>query len=97
MLPLHSGHSEYESALIVALAVILVAGAFALTREGWSRVGGLLGVATLAGGARVAIEATGMTGIAHLLGHGIEVGIVALVALAGYYAIDVRARTSADA
>jgi len=89
MLPLHSGHPAGESAFILALAVVVVAVAFALTREGWARVGGLVGSATLAGTAAIIAKAFDITvhGPLHVLGHGLEIGALALLALAGFYAL----------
>lgn len=98
MFPLHPGHPGHESALIAALAVVVVAAAFALTREGWSRAGALLGVGLMAIVLRGAVELLGIHvhGALHLLGHGLELSAVALLALAGYYAL-FDARTSPTA
>lgn len=89
MFPLHAGHSHVESALVVALCIVLVGAAFALTREGWSRVGALVGVAAVAGGSRLGVAVVGIHGreTLHLLGHGLELSALALVLLAGYYAL----------
>lgn len=89
MLPLHPGHPGHESALILALAIVVVATVFALTRRGWSRVGALLGTVVLAGGLRLGIEAFGIHAHSalHLAGHGLEVSAIALLVLAGYYAV----------
>jgi hypothetical protein len=93
MLPLHSGHTRVESVIVVALAAVVVGAAFALTREGRTRVGALVGVGTLATASRLAVAAVGVRGrTLHLFGHGLELSAVAVVALAGYYALfDVRA------
>ncbi|MFW5964817.1 MAG: hypothetical protein ACOCQM_08105 [Natronomonas sp.] len=99
MLPLHSGHPAGESAFILALAVVFVAAAFALTREGWTRVGGLVGSAALAGTAAITAEAFEITvhGSLHVLGHGLEIGALALLGLAGFYALfDADASTTFD-
>lgn len=95
MIPMHAGHPGHESALIVALALVVVATAFALTREGWSRVGALGGVAVAAGGARATLAVVGVHGtVTHLVGHGLELSAVVVVVLAGYYAL-FDARTAA--
>jgi hypothetical protein len=93
MLPLHSGHSGVESAIVVALAAVVVGAAYALTREGRSRVGALVGVGAVAAASRLAVAAVGGHGATlHLFGHGLELSAVAVVALASYYALfDVRA------
>jgi hypothetical protein len=98
MIPLHAGHPGHESTLIVAFALVVVAAAFALTREGWSRVGSLVGVAVAAGGVRLGHEVVGGHGtVTHLVGHGIELSAVVVVALAGYYALfDALAATATD-
>lgn len=98
MFPLHSGHGEAESLVILALALVVVGAAFALTREGWSRVGALVGVAVGAGASRLALSTVGVHGDAtHLLGHGLELSAVVVVALAGYYALfEARAATAPD-
>lgn len=99
MIPLHAGHSHAESVVILALSAVVVGTAFALTRDSWSRVAALAGVAVVAGGSRFAVEALGIHGdrTLHLLGHGLELSAIALVALAAYYALfDVRAPTLAD-
>lgn len=93
MFPLHSGHPGHEAALIVAMSVVVLAAAFALTREGWSRVGSLFGVAVLAGITRISVELVGIhtSSVLHQVGHSLELGTVILLALAGYYALfDVR-------
>lgn len=89
MFPLHAGHTGIESLLILGLAVVVVGTAFALTREGWSRVGALVGVAALAGGSRLGVAAVGVhgEGALHLLAHGLELSAVVVVALATYYAL----------
>lgn len=98
MFPLHSGHGEAESLVILALALVVVGAAFALTREGWSRVGSLVGVAVGAGASSLALTVVGVHGDAtHVLGHGLELSAVVVVALAGYYALfDARTTTAAD-
>jgi len=98
MIPLHSGHGGTESVIILALAAVVIGAAFALTREGWSRVGGLLAVAVGAGVGRGAVGAVGVRGDpSHLFAHGLELSAVVVVALAGYYALfDARATTSAE-
>lgn len=98
MLPLHSGHPGVESAVVLALAVVVVGSAFALTREGRTRVGALLGVAGVAAASRLAVAAVGVHGTApHLLGHGLETSAVTVVALAGLYALfGTRPATPAD-
>lgn len=90
MYPLHPGHPGQESVFIVALAVIVLVGGFALTRKGWSRVGALVGVATLAAVLRISLEivTVHVHEIGHLVGHGLELGLVVCTALAGYYAFD---------
>ncbi|MFT4885699.1 MAG: hypothetical protein ACI8U4_003226 [Natronomonas sp.] len=99
MLPLHSGHPGSESILIVALALVVVAAAIALTRDGWSRVGALAGVALLSAGTRGLIETVGFGGAewVHLGAHGLELGAIALTALTVYYALfDARTATTVD-
>ena len=98
MLPLHSGHGEAESLVILALALVVVGAAFALTREGWSRVGALVGVAVGAGASSLALWVAGVRGeVAHVLGHGLELSAVVVVALAGYYALfDARTATASE-
>lgn len=93
MLPLHSGHGVTESVVVIALALVVVAAAFALTREGWSRVGALVAVGLGAAGSRLVVGTVGFHGEAgHLLGHGLELSAVVVLALAGYYALfDARA------
>jgi hypothetical protein len=93
MFPLHSGHGVTESVVVLALALVVVAAAFALTREGWSRVGALVGVGVGAGVGRLGVAVVGVHGDAgHLLGHGLELSAVVVLALAGYYALfDARA------
>ena len=95
MFPLHSGHGDAQSLVILALALVVVGVAVALTREGWSRVGALVGVAVGAGAGRLAISAVGVHGEAtHLFGHGLELSGVVVVGLAGYYALfDARSAT----
>jgi hypothetical protein len=89
MLPLHSGHPAGESAFIIVLALVVVAAAFALTRGGWARVGGLVGSALLAGSTTIAAETFDIAvhGPLHILGHGLEIGTLALLGLAGFYAL----------
>lgn len=96
MFPLHSGHGEAQSLVILALALVVVGAAFALTREGWSRVGALVAVAVGAGAGRLALSAVGVHGKAtHILGHALELSAVAVVGLAGYYALfDARTATA---
>lgn len=98
MLPLHSGHGATESVVVLALALVVVAAAFALTREGWSRVGALVGVGLGAAGSRLAVVAVGgHVDAGHLLGHGLELSAVVVLALAGYYALfDARSVTPVD-
>lgn len=99
MLPLHSGHPGTESVLIAALALVVVATAIALSRDGWSRVGSLVGVALLAAGIRGLIEGVGLAIVewVHLAAHGLEIGAIALAAIAGYYAMfDARTATPVD-
>lgn len=98
MLPLHSGHGGIESLVILALALVVVGVAFALTREGWTRVGALVGVAVGAGASRLALGVVGIHGDpTHLLGHGLELSGIVVLALAGYYALsDARVATSMD-
>ena len=92
---LHSGHQFYESVLILTFALVVLASAFALTRDGWSRVGALLGAAMIAGGTRVGVEALGTHahGLFHLLGHGLELSLIVTSVLAVYYALDARSAT----
>lgn len=88
MLPLHSGHSGTESLVILALAVVVVGVSFALSREGWSRVGALLGVAVAVGAGRLGVAVVGIHGDAtHLLGHALELSGLVVVLLAGYYTL----------
>lgn len=98
MLPLHAGHDGPQSVAVVAFALVVVAVAFALTREGWTRVGALLGVGAAVVGGRLVVVAFGVHGDAgHLLGHGLELSAVVVFALAGYYALfDARAATTVD-
>lgn len=98
MLPLHAGHDGTGSVVIVALALVVVGAAFALTREGWSRVGALVAVALGAGANRLVVGLVGVHGhVAHLLGHGLELSAVVVLALAGYYALfDARAAVTVD-
>lgn len=99
MLPLHSGHPGTESVLIVALALVVVAAAIALTRDGWSRVGALAGVALLSAGTRGLIGGLGFGGAewVHLAAHGLEIGAIALTAITVYYALfDARIATAVD-
>ena len=81
--------------IVVALAAVAVGAAFALTREGRTRVGALLGVGAVAVASRLAVGAVGLHGTtSHLFGHGLELSAVTVVALAGYYALfDARATT----
>lgn len=90
MYVLHSGHPVHESVFIIALSLVVLATAFALTRDGWSRVGALLGTAVIAGGVRIGVEAFGIHahGAFHLFGHGLELSLVATSVLAVYYALD---------
>lgn len=95
MLPLHSGHPGSESVLIVGLALAVVAAAIALTRDGWSRVGALAGVALLSAGIRGLIGSLGFGDEwVHLAAHGLEIGAIALTAITLYYAF-FDARTTA--
>lgn len=89
MLPLHSGHPAGESAFILVIALVVVAAAFALTRTGWARVGGLVVSAALAATAALAAEALDIAvhGPLHVVGHGLEIGALALLGLAGFYAL----------
>jgi hypothetical protein len=97
---LHAGHPTHESVFIIALSLVALATAFALTRDGWSRVGALLGTAVVAGGARIGVEALGIHahGALHLFGHGLELSVIATSVLAGYYALSARSsvRTAAE-
>lgn len=96
MFPLHPGHPGAESVLIAGLSLLVVAAALALTRDGWSRVGALVGTALLAVGLRGLVEVVGL-GVSewvHLAAHGLELGAIALAATAGYYAL-FDARTTA--
>jgi hypothetical protein len=98
MLPLHSGHPGTESVLIVGLALVTVTAALALRREGWSRVGALVGVAALSAGVRGVVAVVGLGhGWVHLGAHGLEIGAIALVATAGYYALFDARGVAADA
>lgn len=98
MLPLHSGHPGLESVLIGALALVVVAAAIALTRDGWSRVGALAGVALLSAGIRGLIEGVGFVAEwVHLAAHGLEIGAVALAAITVYYALFDARTTPVDA
>lgn len=92
MFPLHPGHPGHESALIIVMAIVVVGAAFALTREGWSRVAALIGVAAIAAVSRVGIEVYGIHvhNSLHLIGHGLELSVVVVLGLAGYYVLDVR-------
>ena len=95
MLPLHSGHQGVESAVVVALAAVVVGAAFALTREGRTRVGALVGVGAVAAASRLAVAAVGVHGTAlHLLGHGLALSALSTVALAGYYALSAARPTA---
>lgn len=98
MFPLHSGHDGTGSVAVIAFALVVVTVAFALTREGWTRVGALVGVGLGAAGSRLVVAVVGFHGGAgHLLGHGLELSVVAVLALAGYYALfDPRAPTPVD-
>lgn len=98
MLPLHSGHDGPQSVPVLAFALVVVAAAFALTRDGWTRVVSLLAVGLGTLGARLAVWVIGVHGDAGLLlGDGLELSALVVLALAGYYGIlDVRAARSVD-
>lgn len=89
MYPLHPGHPGVEAVPILLLSVVVLAAAHALTLEGRSRVGGLVGAGVLAVAARVGVAAVGLEGSAalHVAGHGLELGAVAAFGLAGAAAL----------
>lgn len=85
MYPLHPGHPGVEAATVLLLSAVVLAAALALTLEGWSRAGGLAAAGALAVVARVGLAVVDPAGSAvlHVAGHGLELGGVVALGLAG--------------
>lgn len=89
MYPLHPGHPGPDAAVIVLLAAVVLAAAFALTLEGRSRAKALLGTALFAGGSRVVVALVGLDATAwtHVAGHALEVSAAVALVLTGAHAL----------
>lgn len=89
MYPFHPGHPGVEAVPILLLSVVVLGAALALTLEGRSRIGGLVGAGVLAVASRVGVTAVGLEGSAalHVAGHGLELGAAVAFCLAGAAAL----------
>lgn len=87
MYPLHPGHLGVEAVTVLLVSAVILAAALAL--EGWSRVGGLAAAGALAVAARVGLDVVGPEGSTalHVAGHGLELGAVIALGLAGAAAL----------
>lgn len=92
MLPLHAGHPGHESALIVAVGVVAIAVASAVTQKRWGRVAALGTVGALAALVRVGGELVGLPAgrLLHVVTHGLEIGAFVAIGIACAYAVSLR-------